>query len=203
MEILTALLVGFFFSFIGSIPPGSINLSVLQLAVQGNVAAAFRFIFASAGIEFIYAYIAIRFQILITSSPFVIQNFHIISALVMVLLGIINLFSPKNPGKLAKKLANSGFRKGMIISILNPLAIPFWIGITAYLQSNEWIVINNSTIFPYITGISLGTFALLTVIAMLSSKVAPYLQNPSLIKKIPGFVLLALGLYAFYKFLAG
>ncbi len=77
MEILTALLLGFFFSFIGSIPPGSINLSVLQLAIQGNVAAAFRFIFASAGIEFIYAYIAIKFQILITSSPFVIQNFHI------------------------------------------------------------------------------------------------------------------------------
>ena len=203
MEILTALLVGFFFSFIGSIPPGSINLSVLQLAVQGNVAAAFRFIIASTGIEFIYAYIAIRFQILITSSPFVIQNFHIISALVMVLLGIVNLFSPKNPGKLSKKLAKSGFRKGMIISILNPLAIPFWIGITAYLLSNEWIVINNNTIFSYITGISLGTFALLSVIALLSSKVAPYLQNPSLIKKIPGFILLALGLYAFYKFLVG
>ena len=203
MEILTALLVGFFFSFIGSIPPGSINLSVLQLAVKGNMAAAFRFIFASTGIEFIYAYIAIRFQILITSSPFVIQNLHIISALVMILLGIINLLSPKNPGKLSKKLANSGFRRGMIISILNPLAIPFWIGITAYLQSNNWIVINSGTIFWYITGISLGTFALLTVIALLSSKVAPYLQNPSLIKKIPGFILLILGLYAFYKFFTG
>lgn len=201
MDLFLIFFLGFFFSFIGSIPPGSINLSVLQLAMKGLLNAALRFALAATIIEFIYAYIAVEFQLLITSSKLVQANFHIISALVLIFLGLFNLFMKKNPGKLAQKLEVSGFRKGILISLANPLAIPFWIAITVYIEGNGWINLSRETIFIYITGISLGTLSLLSVVAFLSAKVAPLVKNPNLIRKIPGIVLLGLGLYSLIDFL--
>ncbi len=201
MDLLTPFLVGFFFSFIGSIPPGSINLSVLQLSLQGYFNAALRFALASMLVEYVYAYIAIRFELLITSSQLVQDNFHLISASVLIVLGVLNLVSAKKKGKVPSKLDNSGFRKGLIISIANPLAIPFWIAITAYLQSNNWVLINNRTIWIYIAGISVGTFVLLWLLAILAKRVAHLIQNEVMIKRIPGLVLLMLGLYSVYQFI--
>ena len=46
MEIFVVFLIGTFFSFIGSIPPGALNLSVLQLGLEGKVKTALRFALA-------------------------------------------------------------------------------------------------------------------------------------------------------------
>ncbi|MEO1049097.1 MAG: LysE family transporter [Bacteroidota bacterium] len=201
MEWLIVGLVGFCFSFLGSIPPGAINISVIQLSVQGNFAAAFRFALASAIVEYPYALIAVKFEGLITSSPFIVDNFHLISASVMLLLGIVNLWSSARPSELSRKFSQSGFRKGVLISLLNPLAIPFWIGVTAFLKSKEWLVFNdNGSMFTYVAGISLGTFSLLMLLALLAKKISRHLNKGPLIAKIPGFVFLALGIYALVEY---
>jgi len=200
MDFLITFLLGFIFSFIGSIPPGLINISVLQLSIKGHLNAALRFALAATIVEFVYAYLAIRFELLITSSQIIQDNFHVISASVLILLGIINLINRKRPGKLVGKLEMSGFRKGILISIANPLAIPFWIAITAYLQSNGWLVLTKTNQFIYITGLALGTLALLSLLAFLSSRVSHLMQGRSLVKKIPGIVLLSLGIYSLLEY---
>src|SRR6266850_7935577 len=113
--------LGFFFSFIGSIPPGSLNISILQLALEEKIAIATRFAFAVAIIEYPYAWIGVQFEYWITSSTMVVENFQLIAAIVMVSLGIINLVpSKKSPTGFAKKFSESGFRRGIALSILNP-----------------------------------------------------------------------------------
>ena len=134
MEYFSLFFIGLFFSFIGSIPPGTINVSVLQLSIAGHFRTAMRFALAATIVEFIYASIAIHFQFAITSSEVIQANFHVISASVMLILGIINLWPVKSKSRLRESFAASGFRRGLLISILNPLAIPFWIGVTAFLQ---------------------------------------------------------------------
>ncbi|MEQ9413449.1 MAG: hypothetical protein RIF39_06440, partial [Cyclobacteriaceae bacterium] len=62
MEILTVFLLGAFFSFIGSIPPGTLNLSVLQLGLEGKVKTALRFALAVAIIEYPYTWIGVEFE---------------------------------------------------------------------------------------------------------------------------------------------
>ena len=192
------LILGFVFSFIGSIPPGTINLSVIQLSLRQHVGAAFRMALAAAMIEFVYAAIAIKFQIFITNTPGVQENFKLISAAVLILLGVVNLIpSRKKPSKKPLPLTTSGFRKGVLISLANPLAMPFWIGVTAYLQSNEWVNFEEVTIWSYVCGISLGTIALLSVFALTGYRTARYVsQDNKYIKIIPGVVLLSLGLYS-------
>ena len=189
-------LVAFAFSFIGSIPPGSINLSVIQLALKRQLYAAFRFALAAALVEFGYAYIAVEFQFYITSSPLIQDNFTLISAIVLIILGAVNLIPKKNKRRMEIKLEDSGFRKGVLISLANPLAIPFWIAVTAYLQANNWILLERTNLVIYILGISTGTLSLLALLAVVAEKASNYIRNESLIRKIPGAVLLILGLYS-------
>lgn len=197
-------IIAFFFSFIGSIPPGSLNLSVIQLSLDNKLSAAIRFALAAAIIEFPYAFIAVKFEGLITSSPLVLNNFKLIAAIVMLALGIANIatYSKNSTSKTLDKLRQSGFRKGVILSILNPLAIPFWIGVTAYLNNQGWIQLtSNKLILIYVLGISAGTFALLAVLAVLGKYLGNYFKESNLIKIIPGVVFLILGMYALYEYL--
>lgn len=201
------LLVAFIFSFIGSIPPGSINLSVIQLSLNYHFKDALKFALAAALVEFVYATIAVKFESLITDFPVLADNFQLISALVMVVLGLSFLYNNKRSSKKQDtenelNIATNGFRKGVIISILNPLAIPFWIAVTAYLKGMNWIDLNSIEIWSYIAGISLGTFGLLVLLAVYSKKAAKYIRKDStIIRNTPGVILLGLGIYSLIDYL--
>jgi len=198
-------IVAFVFSFLGSIPPGSINLSVIQLSLDNQIKAAFRFALAAALVEFPYAWIAVQFESLITSSPWIVDNFRLLAALVMLTLGGINIASHtrKKTGKLHEKLRKSGFRKGVLISILNPLAIPFWIGVTAYLNHQQWIRLSGTVeVFVYVLGISSGTFALLALLALLAHKLSSFSRENRLVGLLPGIVFILLGVYALIQYLS-
>jgi threonine/homoserine/homoserine lactone efflux protein len=201
MEALTLFTIGLFFSYIGSIPPGSINISVLQLSMGGHRAAAVRFTLVAAVIEFVYAYIAVKFQQLILSSQMLQDNFKLIAAVVLIILGLLSLRSGSGQKRWEKKLESSGLRKGLMVSVANPLAIPFWIAITAYLETNNWISLNSSNEFIYIAGIAAGTIALLFTLVFLGSKASRFMTNQERAKKIPGFVLLGLGIYSLVQLL--
>lgn len=202
MEIFVVFLIGTFFSFIGSIPPGTLNLSVLQLGLEGKVKTALRFALAVSIIEYPYTWIGVEFESWITSSPMVIENFQLITAIVMVAIGVLNLWSAEKPTNFSLKFNESGFRRGLILSILNPMAIPFWIGITAYLKAQGWLDLSNGWLLhSYIFGTSVGAMILLTLFAMLAKQLSRYVKNSKMVKRIPGFTLLALGIYAFIKYL--
>ena len=197
MEFLTLFVIGFFFSYVGSIPPGSINISVLQLALKGHTGAATRFAIIASIVEFFYAYIAVKFQQLILSSQVLQDNFKLISAVVLIILGALSLRSGKGQKNWEKKLETSGLRKGFLVSLANPLAIPFWIAITAYLETNSWITLDSSNEFIYVAGISVGTIFLLMTLVLLGKKASTFfMANQEKAKKVPGFVLLGLGLYS-------
>ena len=83
MELLWAFFIGALFSFLGSIPPGTLNLSVLQLGLENKVGTALRFASAVAIVEYPYTWIGVQFQYWITSSPMVIENFQLITAVVI------------------------------------------------------------------------------------------------------------------------
>lgn len=201
MSYLWVFLLGFFFSFIGSIPPGTLNITVLQLGLEKKTNIALRFALAVAIIEYPYAWIGVQFEYYITSTPVVLDNFQLIAALVMTVLGIINLLPSREPKGFAKRFNDSGFRRGIILSILNPMAIPYWMGFTAYLKVQGWIDLSTpGLLHSYVFGTAIGALALLTLLVIFAQRVAPYVQGSRLIKTIPGLVLLGLGLYAWWKY---
>ncbi|MBS1557297.1 MAG: LysE family transporter [Bacteroidetes bacterium] len=193
--------LGFFFSFIGSIPPGTLNVTILQLSLQEKIEVAKRFALAVAIVEYPYAWIGVQFESWLSSSPMVVQNFQLIAAIVMTSLGVFNLLPSKPPTGFAKKFSESGFRRGLALSLLNPMAIPYWMGFTAYLKAQGWISLSTAGLLhSYVLGTSIGALALLSLVIRFSRKVAPYIQGNFLVRTIPGLVLLVLGLYAFARY---
>lgn len=82
------------------------------------------------------------------------------------------------------------------------MAIPFWIGVTAYLKAQGWVNLDSGLLLhSYILGTSVGAMILLTLFALLAKRLSGYVQNNRMVKRIPGFTLLILGIYAFIKYL--
>lgn len=101
-----------------------------------------------------------------------------------------------------QKFQESGFRRGIVLSVLNPLAMPFWIAITAYLNVQGWISLStNEQLHSYLVGISFGAFSLLILIAYLAKRMVTAYHPRSTIKLVPGIVLLVLGISAFIEYL--
>ena len=193
----------FFFSFTGSLTPGTINLSAVQLGLDKKPHIAWRLALAAAAMEYLYAWLAVKFEAFITSAPVLVKNFQLIAAVVMLTLGILTIRSASKPSKFTEHFNNSGFRRGLTLGILNPLAMPFWIGVTAYLKSQHWIDLSSDfKLHTYLAGVSLGVFTLLVTVAYLANQVVTVIQNKAeLLKKIPGFIMLGLGLFALARYL--
>ena len=192
-------IVAFVVSFLGSIPPGAINLSVLQLSAEGRADAALRFALAGMLVEIPYAYIAIRFQALLEQSPWLTDNFKLIAAVVLVTLGITSLLSKKRNRAqgFMKKFHESGFRKGILVGILNPMAILFWIALTSYLVQHDWVDLGTtSREVAYIAGLAAGTIVFLLILIVAGKRLTPYFRENAVLQKLPGIAFILLGIYS-------
>ena len=198
--ILQVFIIGAVASFLGSIPPGTLNILVLQLGLENKLKAALRFALAVALVEYPYAWIAVEFEAWVTGSPVVQENFKLLAASVMVILGVVGLWAARKPSVATVRLQESGFVRGLILSILNPQAIPWWIAVTAYLKSQGWIVIDTTArLHAFVLGTALGALALLTLLAFGAQRVSKLIQHNRLVAILPSAVLLALGVITFFK----
>jgi threonine/homoserine/homoserine lactone efflux protein len=194
-------IVAFVFSFLGTIPPGSLNLTMIQLGLDNKMSIAWRFALATSIAEYPYAWIAIKFESLITSSPVITDKFQLLTGIVMISLGAINLWSSTREIRVLKRFNESGFRRGFILGLLNPMAIPFWIAITAYLKSMNLVELSNSQqLHAYLIGVSLGTLLLLILLAYLAQRLVAYFQTNKFLKRLPGLTMVALGVYALVSY---
>jgi threonine/homoserine/homoserine lactone efflux protein len=203
MTALANFAIAFILSFAGSIPPGTINLTVVQFGIQQRFVIALRFALAASAIEYPYAWIAVKFERLITASPFITQNIQLLAAIVLIILGLMNVWPhKKSTRQYFERYSKSGYRKGLLLGILNPLAIPYWIGMTAYLRGQGWIELTSHTkLHAYLFGVFLGAFVLLVLLAYLSKKVMAEMGAHPWINKIPGFLLITLGLYSILDYI--
>ena len=129
------------------------------------------------------------------------QNFKVLAAVVMLALGILGLWSARKPSALTVKFQESGFRKGLILSILNPQAIPWWIGVTAYLKVQGWIVLDTPwRLHSYVLGTSVGVLLLLVLLAFMAQKLSRIIKHNRLVALLPGLILTLLGLVALYSY---
>lgn len=196
--------IAFFFSFVGTIPPGTLSLTIIQLGLSNKINVAWRMALAASVIEYPYAWVAVEFQDLLTRSIEITKGFHFIAAVTMILLGILNLWVSARPSKFTRRFEASGFRKGVVLSLLNPLAIPFWMAMTAYLKSYGWVDLSDRIeVHAYLLGVSCGTFVLFMLLAFLARKVISYFKGEGFLQRIPGMVLIALGIYSFGKYIFG
>lgn len=200
---LQTLIVAFVVSYIGSIPPGTINVSVMQLAIQKRRRAAVFFAFAASAVEFVYAGFTVQFHILLNNNESLADYFRIITSVALIGLGLWNIFSKSTSDSVVinSEKGRHGFLRGMMLGILNPMSIPFWLAITTYLENDDLITVEGFGFWAYLIGLASGTFCLLITVNALGSRFTKIANNKFLMHRVPGLILLGIGIYFLVKLL--
>lgn len=194
--------VAFIVSYLGSIPPGTINISVMQMSIQKQRRAALFFGLGASVIELIYVAITVKFQQFLYAHERLTFAFQIVTAVVLVALGIINLVSRITSQKFIPHGSirrRTGFKRGVTLGLLNPMTIPFWLIVTNYLVTNNWVTVGGKNFWAYVTGLAAGTFILMVTVDFLGSKFQKISDNTFLVRKVPGILFMMMGIYSFWK----
>lgn len=183
-------LAGAIVSFLGSLPVGILNVSIVQISLQKGLKAALRFAFACALIELGYSYIAVRMRAALVDFAMYKYPIQLFSIAVFLAAGIG--YMRKKPFGQVVKNRLGPFSLGIVLSLINIIAIPFWLVYTTVLSAYHWIDVDSAKeIAWFVTGISLGTLSGLMTFALLSHRVnKQFSLQSSLVNKIVGLILI-------------
>jgi threonine/homoserine/homoserine lactone efflux protein len=121
---------------------------------------------------------------------------------VFIGLGLYNLFRKTNPQlKSGSRIKKSDFIRGLLVSIGNPQAIPFWIFVLAYLAQHFDLNFMGQGLVWFLVGVFIGKLLALILFGMLSNYLKKRLKEScNLINKFMGSVLLIIGLIQAFKY---
>jgi len=195
-------LFGLLGSFLGGVAFGPINLSVVNITLKKNFASALRFSFAAALVELVQATIAIMFGKLISRK---IEEFPELKLLVIaffLFLGLYFIFKKDKPqAEISDTGKRSNFLNGLIVAVLNPQTIPYWIFVLAYLKSANVLYLKSWHMVLFLVGVSLGKFIVLGLYGYLSEHIKRHTVNINdYVSKAIGGLLVIVGLVQAIKY---
>jgi threonine/homoserine/homoserine lactone efflux protein len=146
--------LGIVLNSIGYIPPGNINLTVVQITITRGIRQALYFIGAFSCVEILFTFGVMRFVQWLSSE---IQIGNIIDVVMIFMFGILGVITWRSRKEMPKTdySKKDSIRYGMLLGVLNPMQIPYWLFVGTYLISHEWIDIGylSLTIFSIGSGI--------------------------------------------------
>ena len=120
----------------------------------------------------------------------------------MLTMGVLSLLPKREKKSKEGGFSQSGFRRGLLVSILNPMGILYWMAFTAYMKAQGWINLSTTGLLhSYVLGTSVGALLLLSLFIFLANRLSGYGNENKWVKKVPGVLLLLLGLFAMAKYL--
>jgi len=147
--------LGVILNAIGYIPPGNINLTVVQITVTRGIKQAAYFIMAFSCVEVLFTLGVMRFVQWLSSEIKVGDYIDGVMVIMFMVLGIVTWRSRKEMPK-ADYSKKDSIRYGMLMGVLNPMQIPYWLFVGTYLISHEWINVGAISIGVFSLGSGLG-----------------------------------------------
>jgi threonine/homoserine/homoserine lactone efflux protein len=190
--------IAFTISFFGSIPVGVLNLTIVDIGLRKSFKQVLLFSTASALVEYGQGFLALKFSSLFETNPHLEFYIDLIATFVFFILGIIYLRKHGKPQK--QKETISDFKKGLLLSIVNPLAIPFWAVWGTVGLNKGWLTASNASMAIFTLGISIGTFVTLLLYGLAAKPIIEKIEIVNQrINQIIGWVLIILGVIQVFK----
>ncbi len=204
MTLVTHFLIAFGLSFIGSLPFGMINMTVAHTAIRKGMQAAIITALGAALVELIQVFIALKFTWLFNENPNVERAFQIIATVVFFAGGIFFFFFAKSKPNVdeteVKPSKRGDFLRGLGISSLNLMVIPYWIFYATLLTTNGILIKDNPHVAIFSFGTMCGTFTLLVCYALLGAKIlSKSEQITRWVNKFIGLLLVGFGVFQLLK----
>ncbi len=149
------LFLGIVLNLVGYIPPGNINLTVVQITISRGIRQALYFIIAFASVEVLFTFGVMRFVQWLSSEIKLGDIIDVIMILMFGILGVITWRSRKEMPKTDYSKKDS-IRYGLLLGVINPMQIPYWLFVGTYLISHEWIDIGYLSLSIFSIGSGIG-----------------------------------------------
>lgn len=170
--IFLTMLAGVIANFIGYIPPGNINLTLVQITINRGIKQALQFIIAFSIVEFFFTYVVMLGAKWLSAE---VRLDTIIDWIMVVLFGTLGIITWRNRNKPPKTTysEHASIKYGILLGFLNPMQIPFWMVTGTYLITHEWIDDSPVDLIFFSIGSAAGAFIAL----FLYARFAKFLQK--------------------------
>ncbi|MDY0004051.1 MAG: LysE family transporter [Polyangia bacterium] len=199
MDLPLAILFGFLFGFIGSMPvAGPIAALVLARAIQGRPKAGISISAGAAIAESVYA--ALTFwglATLIGRYPIIVPVSRCLAAVALITLGVVLLRArpPTPKADCPKEGWRGSFLLGFSITALNPTLVATWTAASATLAATGWLALTPALAAPFAlaacAGIVLWFLLLVRIVGRYQDRFRP--ETLRRVLQGTGVALLALG----------
>lgn len=148
---------GFIVSFLGSLPPGTTNIIMIQMATTRGYEVSGFFAIGCAISEILCVTLCLTVMDKIMKSEMLIKSLEWVSLLVIVWIVASSFATIKDPTKTFVPLLLSPFLSGLILMAINPVQLPFWAGWTTILIKRGHLTPSRRNHTLYIIGIAAGS----------------------------------------------
>jgi threonine/homoserine/homoserine lactone efflux protein len=153
---------GMVISFLGSLPPGMMNIAAIQIEGEQGAGAAIIYAFGSMLAEVIIV------RISLSGLNWLTRSRRLFTILEWMMAGLLIIFaaacfitadSIRDMPALLPGLLLPPFLTGVFLSVINPLHIPFWMGWSTVLLNKGVLERRVNMYNGYCLGIAIGTMA--------------------------------------------
>ena len=149
---------GLFVSFLGTLPLGVLNITIMRVSLLQGLRQALQFAVACALVELVYSYLSVELAQSLIQYPAIKPFTGAVAAVTLLGMGVYYIRKQSPP--LTDQRPIRPFYLGILLSVVNVVAFPFWILYTTLLQAKGYVgIMGNSLVLLYVLGISLGTLA--------------------------------------------
>lgn len=198
-------LYGLVISFLGSLPFGTLNLTAFQLATSGSLSDAYTFVAAVVIIELCIVYITLIAAHKIIQHRKLFSIFLVPAILLLIYLSVSAFSSAGAVSSLHIHPSvfpgiTSPLLLGILLSVFNPLLIPFWMSWNSILLAKKKMDNSSETKASYITGIGLGSAMAISLFIIVGKQSTEYLSGyHNLISYSMSLVYLGFALYLLFR----
>jgi len=164
--------IGVIANALGYIPPGNINLTLVKITINRGFKQAMKFIIAFSSVEFFFTWFIMHAAKWLATQVKLDMVIDWIMLVLFASLGTITWIHRNKPPK-ANYSDRASVRYGIILGIVNPVQVPFWMITGTYLITHQWIVDGQIALIIFSVGAAAGAFLALFMYA----KFAQYIQS--------------------------
>ena len=170
MQYISHLFLGFIMAFVSLLPPGMLNMTAVRTRIEKSKKDALLFSLGAALVVIPQAYIALAFAKYFVKHPEVIDRLKIGGIVVLFTLSVFFFFQARKKFKGEGKKRKGNFVLiGMFMSVMNMLAIPFYLVLSSVLEKKGLLIMNQPYISIFVGGVFLGALSLFAVYVLFAA----------------------------------
>lgn len=206
MEFIWYFIIGVLVTFLGAIPLGTVNISVINTTLRMDARNAMKIALTAGIAEIILSFYALHCSVAVGDFIHMNQWIQIAIAVLLFVIGGFLFFKKKKEAP-KKRFKMSKYITGLFLGLLNPPVLFYWLFMISYLNENDFQLNMNSSLailFVFFSGVYLGKLLTLYGYSRCSILIKNNVQNiASMINKVIGVLLFVIGSIQLLKYMLG